>query len=307
MIESLLNPEVAEKKPYEMLFVAVIIIFTAAGLAAIIARQGEPVSQMLIAFALVGATPLFVKVLQMEEEYDEEKLKGSFLYRHRGALELYGFYFIGVILAVSAIFTALPAEHNDLLFNDQIGQLGLIREGTGGEVCPLTGERAGIGVGEKPLEEGTVVTGRAVGIRGICKQSYWKCVELLFLNNAGVLVLALVFSFVLGAGAIYIITWNATIVGVLIGQITRSCIDQQGSVIISYLVALPYSILSLFPHGIFEVSSWFLGGLAGGMLSAAIMKGHIPKKQVVIDVTLIFAIAVFFVFLGAMIEASTLV
>jgi len=122
----------------------------------------------------------------------------------------------------------------------------------------------------------------------------------LFQNNLIVLALVLVFSFVFGAGAIYIITWNATIVGVLIGTIARS---GGGNVIVNYLIALPMSLLSLLPHGIFEIGAYFFGGLAGGMLSAALVRGKLPKKSVIKDVFTIFLIAVVLVAIGALVES----
>ena len=40
----------------------------------------------------------------------------------------------------------------------------------------------------------------------------------IFINNMGVLFLCIIFSFLYGAGAIFILTWNASVIAAAIGS-----------------------------------------------------------------------------------------
>ena len=51
---------------------------------------------------------------------------------------------------------------------------------------------------------------------------------MIFLNNIRVLFLCIIFAFIYGAGAIFILTWNASIVGVAIGNLIREGIGRLG-------------------------------------------------------------------------------
>ncbi len=112
------------------------------------------------------------------------------------------------------------------------------------------------------------------------------------LNNLQVMGFSFIFSILFGAGAIFIVVWNASILGVYIGRLSES------------LIHIPGVTLSFLPHGIPEIGGYLIAGLAGGLLSAAIIRGH--KKDVLtgicIDAMKLMAIAVLFVFLGALIE-----
>ena len=89
----------------------------------------------------------------------------------------------------------------------------------------------------------------------------------------------------------------------LIGNIAKSQASYWGNSIISYIVALPSSLIVLFPHGLFEVGAYFLGGLSGGILSVAIMQGRWDNKETMLDVAGTFMLGIAFVVIGALIEA----
>jgi uncharacterized membrane protein SpoIIM required for sporulation len=113
-----------------------------------------------------------------------------------------------------------------------------------------------------------------------------------FLNNMQVTGFAFIFSVLFGAGAVFIVVWNASILGVYIGRLSET------------VAHIPLSTLPFLPHGIPEIGGYLIAGLAGGLLSAAIIRGH--KKEILVgifrDVLKLLALAVLFVFLGALIE-----
>ncbi len=115
----------------------------------------------------------------------------------------------------------------------------------------------------------------------------------IFLNNLGVMVLAFVFSLLFGAGVAFILIWNAGLLGVRIAQLSTGLAD------------IPSKSLPFLPHGILEITSFVLAGLAGGLLSAAIIREHHKRdifKIVLLDAGLLFALAFVFVALGAWVE-----
>ncbi|MCK4328137.1 MAG: stage II sporulation protein M [Candidatus Diapherotrites archaeon] len=272
MLESLLEAEKAERAPWKMLFLAMAIGAVAIALAGMIGTGNES-GHLVVAFACIAAAPLMVRVIQIEEKEDTEpwlsKSEIGMLMRHGDMFAVYGLYFIGFIIVTSLFFTVFPLETMEGVFSSQVGELGAI--------------------------ESLRQTGQVTSPCG-----FMCLVE----NNLGVLALVLLFSFVFGAGAVYIVTWNASVVGVLIGTLARQHAAQSGgSLIVSYLIALPYSLISLFPHGLFEVGSYLLGGLGAGMLSAALIRKDYKNKVVIKDIATILLLAVVFVVIGAFIEA----
>jgi uncharacterized membrane protein SpoIIM required for sporulation len=264
MLESLLSPEKAEKRPYMMLFYAIALALVATGMALVV--SGNNAGYLVIAFICIGAAPMMVRLIMIEEEEDEE-VKGpeiGLLARHGDLFAVYGFYFIGIIAAISLVYVLLPPALEQPTFGPQLTELNAIK---------------------------ALATGHATSNCG------FAC---LLTNNLTVLALELLFSFIFGAGAAYIITWNASIVGVLIGVTAKTA---PGNPVLNYLVALPISLVKLFPHGFFEIGAYFFGGIAGGMLSALVIKGHWKNKTVIKDILTIVAIAVVMIVIGAVIES----
>ncbi len=118
-----------------------------------------------------------------------------------------------------------------------------------------------------------------------------------FTNNLQVMGFSFVFSVLFGAGAVFIIVWNASILGVYIGRLSES------------LFHIPGVSLSFLPHGIPEIAGYLIAGLAGGLISAAIIRGH--KKEILIGIVMdagkLMAVALLFIFLGALIETMDIV
>jgi uncharacterized membrane protein SpoIIM required for sporulation len=113
-----------------------------------------------------------------------------------------------------------------------------------------------------------------------------------FLNNLQVMSFAFIFSLLFGAGAVFIVVWNASILGVYIGRLSET------------IFHIPGVSLSFLPHGIPEIAGYLMAGLAGGIISAAIIRGH--KMEIVMGVILdslkLLGLALLFILLGAMIE-----
>ena len=106
------------------------------------------------------------------------------------------------------------------------------------------------------------------------------------------LFIAFVFALIFGAGAVFVIVWNASVLGVFIGSYSKS------------LWEIPIVGLSFLPHGIPEIGAYLLAGLAGGLISAAVLRKN-PRavtEAIVWDAGKLLALAVILVFIGAVVE-----
>lgn len=118
-----------------------------------------------------------------------------------------------------------------------------------------------------------------------------------FLNNLQVMSFAFIFSLLFGAGAVFIVVWNASILGVYIGRLSET------------LFHIPGVSLSFLPHGIPEIAGYLMAGLAGGIISAAIIRGHKMEivMGVIIDAIKLLGLALLFILLGALIETLDMI
>lgn len=273
MIESLLNPSKVEKFPWEAFIAGFVFTFVACFLTLQIGTSSPcntGLGLLLVGFISLAAAPLFVNIFKIESK----KKKGNLLQRHQQVIEIFAFLFFGIILASSLFYIMLPQTTANYLFSDQTHDL------ISREIIPSGHATGGIGFSD------------------------------ILVNNLRVLFLSFVFSFVLGAGAIFIITWNATILGVLIAKIAENPLIYgsielvKGSAPANYIIALPFTLIRLLPHGIFEFGGYFLGAVAGGILSVSIIREQFKDewKDVMQDSGTYLVMAAVFIVVGALIE-----
>lgn len=115
-------------------------------------------------------------------------------------------------------------------------------------------------------------------------------------NNISVLVLCFLFAFLFGSGAIFILAWNASVLASAIGLTAKS---------IGGVTGLPVALLSFLPHGSFEIIAYFIVGIAGGLVSAAITRRKSRLFWVVIqDSFKLVGVSAFLLIIGAVIESA---
>ena len=91
------------------------------------------------------------------------------------------------------------------------------------------------------------------------------------------LFFVLLFSFIYGDGAIFILTWNASVIAVAIGNSIRGVISSAASSIgvsgaTVYFQAVSLGSIRYLLHGVIEIGAYFVGGLAGGLISVAVIR-----------------------------------
>ncbi len=287
MIESLIKPETAEKKPTDTFIAAFLFTILACILTMQIQEVGRGSGFLVVSFISIASAPFLVRLFKIEEK----KTRGNLFQRHSALIKIFVFFFIGIIFASSLFFVL---TQNNRIFSDQLNDL-----------CSK-------GVVKDPVCIETQMTGQSVGSFSMtAKAINGLSFQTILLNNLKVLGLAFLFSFILGAGAIFLISWNATIIGVLIGKIaqdplTFGSISIGNNIFLNYLIALPYTLLRLLPHGMFEFGAYFFGAIAGGILSVAIIKKQEEGMQAFLfafkDSLEYLVISVVLITIGAAIE-----
>ncbi|HIH17821.1 MAG TPA: hypothetical protein HA218_03260, partial [Nanoarchaeota archaeon] len=117
--------------------------------------------------------------------------------------------------------------------------------------------------------------------------------KIIFFNNINVMLLSLFFSFFFGAGAIFILAWNASVIGAAMGIFSRE------------LHALPLGFLRFMIHGVPEILAYFTAALAGGIIGTAVIRHHFDDgrfRKVLKDALVLILIAIGLLFIGTLIE-----
>ena len=279
MLELLINPKKAERKPWQMLFIG---LFYAAlsMLAANLVFASDPVLSkylgvFIITFCVIFTMPFMYYTIKLEErkdvEYDGEM---RLLKEHSRAIVAFLWLFLGFIIAFSIGYMLLP--NGESLFRAQVETFCQINRPDNFEAC----------INQYGIEAESGVTGNLIGSK--------ERVFSIFSNNIYVLIFTIVFSLIFGAGAIFILAWNATVISAAIGIFLKSNVAQ-----------LPVGIVRYMIHGFPEVASYFIAALAGGILSIAIIRhDHRGEKfwSIMGDVLTLIIVAMVVLFLAALIE-----
>lgn len=123
-----------------------------------------------------------------------------------------------------------------------------------------------------------------------------------FTNNTQVLVLTFILSILFGSGAVLILAWNASVIGVFAGSFTKSLAPSAAA----QTLGVPLALSSIATHGIVEIFAYFMAGLAGGILSVGAMHEKFGSRNFSValkDALKMFALAELMIIAAAFIEA----
>ena len=276
VLESIINATKAEEKKILMLGLGFLFSVCAAILA--YALGGRDASVLFIAFTAIPAVPLMYSIIKLEEEKDLKSSKETkILKEHTKALGAFILLFLGMVLGMTLVFVVSPWPAVDLLFHSQLETLSQI--------------------------QGSSVTGM-VSDMGI------SSFNTIFFNNFKVLILALILSFLFGAGAIFILAWNASVIAAAIGSFIRSGLASATELIgfeklFLYLETITTGLLMYSIHGVLEIFAYFVAALAGGIISVAVIRKDFRSanfESIVYDVTILFILSLFLLLVAALLE-----
>jgi len=116
----------------------------------------------------------------------------------------------------------------------------------------------------------------------------------IFANNIYVLIFTILFSLAFGAGAIFILVWNASVIAAAIGIFAKGELTGLGLGLLRYMI-----------HGIPEISAYFVGALAGGIVSVAVIRKDLHGEgtwKILQDSLLMIIIAIVILVVAALME-----
>ncbi|MBR9692099.1 stage II sporulation protein M [Candidatus Woesearchaeota archaeon] len=269
VLELLVNPKKVTGKPWEMFFLGAIYSFVAAFLALWIFKNY--VSIVMITLTIIASVPLMSGIINQEEEKDRSiKREKSLLKEHSKAIRAFVYLFLGFTFTFTMLYIFMPSAIVEKMFSAQLETIITVQSGS--------------------------PTGEFIGSFGIFSQ--------ILMNNLKILLFCMAFSFFYGAGAIFILTWNASVMATAIGSFIRNNLFYAHG-IFDYFQVTMFGLLQYLLHGIPEIVAYFIGALASGMVSFALVKHEYmdPKFQnVVKDVSILIGIAVVILIAAALIE-----
>src|SRR3989338_3698019 len=130
VLESLLSPESAEASPSKIMLLSFIFVSLGIWLAEFFKIQ--PLSIMTIVFTVIPSVPLLLKLYDFEEEkvaHGARVLGSRTLARHAQVLVVLVSYFVGLTIAFTFWYIALPQEKSAEHFPIQLDELKRISGG----------------------------------------------------------------------------------------------------------------------------------------------------------------------------------
>ncbi|MBI4144279.1 stage II sporulation protein M [Candidatus Woesearchaeota archaeon] len=273
VLEDLVNPFVAEKKPWELFIFG--FVYTAVGVFAALWIFKEQASMVMVFFTVIAALPLFYHTMRLEEKKDLVLLRErDILKEHAKALRFLTAFFLGSVLAFTFAYVLLPSDRVDGVFRAQEETISSVNQ---------------------------KVTGNTYSLTVLSK---------IFLNNIKVMVFSLLFSFLYGTGALFIMVWNASVIGAAAGNFFRTHLAEYASSVGlakvgSYFSVISLTILRYSIHGIPEILGYWIAGLAGGILSVSVIRKDYRLhefERVLLDVSDLIVLAAMVLFVAAVLE-----
>ncbi|MBU0530762.1 MAG: stage II sporulation protein M [Nanoarchaeota archaeon] len=212
----------------------------------------------VISFSSLFLLPFVMRMLETEK-ISKRKFRFSYIFsRHKKMIIFFIFIFIGMSIEYTLLYGLVPPNIGNVAFEQQLG-LFL----------------------KSPAE---YVSGTEI---------FWGIVS----NNMRLVFICMLLSIIYGVGAVFILNYNASIVGIIYGSGIRSFIWGA-----TYPV-LPHPILYL-PHIIVEILAYLFASLAGAMLYKSIKLGEKSYSVFMRDSLIFLGLSIILIFVAGYIEIT---
>jgi uncharacterized membrane protein SpoIIM required for sporulation len=276
MLEMIVNPRSAKLRPWGMFFIGLIYSLVSLAMVGFIFAKDTVLSNyggiLVVTFTVLFSLPFMYYLIKIEEGKDMEITdEGKLVREHWKAISALMWLFFGFVIGFSMWYIIFPSQ-NVVNFNAQIEIFCSINSPNEYSTCLQTN---GLGT----------ITGKASGVGTMLS---------IFSNNIYVLIFTIMFSLAFGAGALFILVWNASVIGAAIGMFAKSDISN-----------LPLAVLRYMFHGLPEILAYFVAALAGGIVSVAIIRRDIEgyrKWNILQDALLLIIISVAILIISAFLE-----
>lgn len=274
MLESIVNPRRQVKGPWKMFFVGLAY----ASLSLLLVKwffSGDVVlSQysgiIVVTFCVMFSLPFMYYIIKKEEAEDERVFGFFSVWEiHKDAIYAFMWLFLGFIVAFSFWYILLGDSN---LFNAQIETYCRINRPNDISNC-VRGY------------DFTKTTGASVK-----EIRFVSIIE----NNIYVMIFTLLLSLIFGAGAVFVLAWNASVISAAVAIFTQHTIKE-----------IPLGIARYMIHGFPEIAAYFVTALAGGIFGVGILRNGIGGQKflhVLENAIMLLFMAIIIVIFAALIE-----
>jgi uncharacterized membrane protein SpoIIM required for sporulation len=257
MLKILFSVKRAERHPVEMMVIGFFYASISILLSFFILPEYS--SLIIVFFTVISCLYVVQKAIIVEERRDRDVCSEEKLLRyHAKALYFLLFLFLGFVAAFTLWTIILPYDSVNSIFSLQSSAIREIKN----------------------------LTGNAFANNGF---------SAILFNNLKVVLISFFLALFYGAGAIFILVWNASVMGFIIVDLARNTFG---------LASLPAIISKYFLHGLPEMTSYFTATLAGGILFISLINGDIlsKPKKIAFDIFLLIFISLALLVSAALIE-----
>ena len=250
-------------------------------LVASILFPGDP-ALVAVAFTSLLLLPELYKIFSIEERQEsvQQKVSIKSLWKNDiDVVRIYIFLFLGILLVYSMGTIIMPQMQANNLFREQLE----IRFGQG-----FSGQAVHVGDVGTDLK---FSSGLFLSLLG---------------NNFLVLIACFIMALLTGDGAIFLITWNASVWGTIFGLTAKYAGQFSGKHPLYFFVLI---MLIVFPHMIIEAMSYFLAAISGSVISKDVILEKFASDRFfeVFSFNLyLLLFALIFLLLGAFVETIVL-
>jgi len=277
MLEMLIHPSQTQKRSWKMLFVG--LLYGSLSLLLVHWFFSNDVAlkdasgMIVIVFCIMFSLPYMYFLIKEEEEQDES-VEGllSVWKAHSDALYAFMWLFLGFIISFSFWFIVLQ---NPNLFNFQIKTFCAINNPGNLDECISQFD----------------FTSKIAGTGGMTKVDRFMAI---LENNVYVMIFTLIFSLVFGAGVIFILAWNASVIAAAIGIFSKYQIQNIPVGIGRYMILRSP-----------EIAAYFITALAGGIFGIGVIRNGFRNAKflrVIENVVILLFIAMIILAIAAVIE-----
>lgn len=273
VFEDLIKPTSAKKHPYKLFFFGIIITLISL-IVSLWIFKGQA-SLVMVFLVVIMSMPLMYFTF-IEEEHEDMIFDTEIriLNEHSKSIKFLLFLFLGFMVGFILAFISLPPETAQQIFSSQVSTINQINSNINGSIINLSTFSA------------------------------------ILLNNIKVMFFSLLFAIFFGAGALFILAWNASVISVAAGTYIRNTVSQYAMAVglnkaAIYLHLFIAGILKYMIHGIFEITAYFIAALAGGILSSAIINNDFKNKafsKITFDISILILISLVLLVVGALVE-----
>ncbi|MBW2985134.1 stage II sporulation protein M [Candidatus Woesearchaeota archaeon] len=233
-------------------------------------------SLTMVFLTVFACLPFIYSTIKTQEQEDLSGLKESKLLKEHGkAITTFLFLFLGIVVSFALWYILLPPSSTTILFQEQTKTIININHRLAPNLI------------------------RSLGTLSV-----------IFFNNLKVLIFCILFSFLYGAGAIFILTWNASVIGTAIGNFIRSHLSSIASgsgftKAAAYFQIFSIGLMRYTIHGIPEILAYITAGLAGSIISVAVINHNFKTNKfgkILLDSSSLLIIALSLLAISAILE-----